>query len=143
MLLVQSLRHLHGIRLRGKPVGRSLVALLLLIQVLSVAVSCHPYLHSAPWAVIHERTALETRLREEPGSHVVVVDIKPSRRYYPYFSWVYNLSDIDSARVVWAWDLGVERNEQLCLYYANRRIWRLRVGSGPVRLSNLTPYSRP
>jgi hypothetical protein len=37
--------------------------------------------------------------------------------------WIYNDADIDRSRIVWARDLGPERNAALVKYFAGRDVW--------------------
>jgi hypothetical protein len=36
---------------------------------------------------------------------------------------VYNPADIDTAKVVWAMDMGAARNQELIDYYKDRQVW--------------------
>ncbi len=39
--------------------------------------------------------------------------------------WVYNAADIDSAKIVWAWDMGAAKNQELIDYFKDRQVWRI------------------
>jgi len=52
----------------------------------------------------------------------------------PLLDWVYNGADIDRQRVVWARDMGAEKNGELLLYYSNRRVWLLKADAVPPKL---------
>jgi hypothetical protein len=52
--------------------------------------------------------------------------------------WVYNAADLDHARIVWARDMGAEKNQELLRHFYNRRVWLLRPEKSPMELS---PYS--
>jgi hypothetical protein len=56
-----------------------------------------------------------------PGNHLVFVRAKTSE--YNLFQWIYNDADIDESRIVWARDLGPERNAELIRYYPSRQAW--------------------
>ncbi len=56
-----------------------------------------------------------------PGNHLVFVRAKTSE--YNLFQWIYNDADIDESRIVWARDLGQERNAELVRYYPSRQVW--------------------
>lgn len=65
-------------------------------------------------------------LNQIPGKLILFVN-------YEDFSmsavdWVYNPADIDSARVVWARDLGKKKNQELVDYYGDREKVTMRVG---------------
>ncbi len=87
-----------------------------------------------------ERRILVNReLARLPGRQLVFV-----RYHYPRHvfqdEWVYNEADIDTARVVWARDLGPEEDEQLRRYYPDRKAWLLEPDLRPPRLA---PYEPP
>jgi hypothetical protein len=74
---------------------------------------------------IKEREPLARQLEAIPGDHLVIVsyDLKT----YDTFEWVYNEPDIDRGRIVWARDMGPEKNEELMRYYPNRHVWQVHV----------------
>ena len=54
--------------------------------------------------------------------------------------WVYNSADIDGAKVVWARDMGVEKNRALRRYFADRAFWTITVNDKtPPLLSRYQP----
>jgi len=40
--------------------------------------------------------------------------------------WVFNGADIDSQKIVWARDMGSERNRELLDYYRGRKFWEVK-----------------
>ena len=48
--------------------------------------------------------------------------------------WVYNAADIDSAKVVWARDMGSRDNAELLQYFHDRKAWRLNADQTPLKL---------
>ena len=76
--------------------------------------------------------------RRLPGDQLVIV------RYNQYHNtdneWVYNRADIDSAKVVWARDMGDSGNAELIRYFPQRRVWLAEPDLAPPRLS---PYPVP
>ena len=79
------------------------------------------------------RRAVDAQLATAPGQQLVFV------RYWPQHifqqEWVYNAADIDSARVVWARDLGEAEDEKLRRYYPNRAVWLLEPDARPPKLT--------
>ena len=67
-----------------------------------------------------ERGEMMSHLGELPGKHVVVVAYAPA--HDADNEWVYNSADIDGAKVVWARDMGVEKNRALRRYFADRAL---------------------
>jgi hypothetical protein len=47
--------------------------------------------------------------------------------------WVYNLADIDGSKIVWARDMGAEKNRELLDYYRGRQFWMVHAGLSPPR----------
>jgi len=60
-------------------------------------------------------------LRQIPGRHLVFVKGKTDP--YNLLQWIYNDADIDASEIVWARDMGPERNAQLVQYFAGRQLW--------------------
>jgi hypothetical protein len=59
----------------------------------------------------------------------------------PLQEWVYNNADIDGSKVVWARDMGPERNEELLRYYKGRRAWVVAVDDRTANLDTYPPTS--
>lgn len=82
------------------------------------------------------RAAIENRLASEPGKQLVFV------RYWPQHGaseWIHNAADIDSAKIVWAIDLGAGEDAKLRQYYPDRKPWLLEPDAHPPRLTPLLP----
>ncbi len=84
-----------------------------------------------------ERAAVKRQLTALPGKHLAIVHYDDTHNFY--IDWVYNEADIDAAPVVWAHDLGPERNPDLLRYYQDRSVWLIEVDRNPPRVS---PYPR-
>ncbi len=80
----------------------------------------HSFYHGIP-----ERAALTKELRARPGKHLVIVTYAPTHDIES--EWVYNGADIDGADIVWARDMGAEKNRALLGYFRGRAIWRITV----------------
>lgn len=89
-----------------------------------------PWYHTPPGN--QARAAVEYRLEDEPGRHLVLVRYQPG--HMPNIGWVYNEARIDEAKVVWAHDLDPATNARLLAYYAGRHVWRLDADAHPPRL---------
>jgi hypothetical protein len=146
-LVVQSLRALRTWRVGEWQVGRFLVHGVLLIQfsaVIPFLICYTSYLErfttttglalafrsrnvSEPADYLIASAVSRDRLRRfflhRGGEHLVLV--KYEAGHDPLFEWVFNPADIDASPVVWAHDMGAERNAALCRYYADRKVWRL------------------
>lgn len=84
--------------------------------------------HLLSWCCLEpvkmERAALKTRLENMPGQHLVIVHYGPKHSFAR--EWVYNEANIDSAKVVWARDMGAE-NAEIEQYFKNRQVWNIQV----------------
>jgi hypothetical protein len=129
-LVVQGARHMRHTRL-----GAFFVPAipLVLAATLSVrALSGPHYLTLArrlSWCCeVRESTArsdIQRRLESTPGQHLVIVHYGPNHEFDR--EWVYNAADIDSAKVVWARDLGPAENREIEAYFPNRKLWEIDV----------------
>jgi len=136
ILLVQCMRHLRLWRWHGSKSGLALVravpAICVLMLILRItAIATHTPIEGAWPRGNLERAGIQKRLEHSAGKHLIIVqqtsvDIDKE--------WVYNEPDIDDAKVIWARDMGRDRNEELLRYFHNRQSWLLEVGNGtPVR----------
>jgi hypothetical protein len=83
------------------------------------------------------RVRATRELLSVPGSHLVFVNYQ-RQEFYPR-EWVYNAADIDGSRIIWAQDMGPERNLELLRYYPNRRAWMAYPDRRPYRLAPYPP----
>jgi hypothetical protein len=140
LFLMQCARHLRWFEWGGRPVGMAFVRAVSVVYVGTVVLriglavaQVHP---EKEWQ--HgdmERAAIVKELDALPGQDVVLV------KYAPDFDldreWVYNGADIDGSKIVWARDMGPEKNQELLDYYRGRKFWM--VEAGDVKLK---PYER-
>ncbi len=76
-------------------------------------------------------------LKNQPGRDLVFVQF--SDRMSIHAAWVYNGANIDASEVIFANDMGAEKNQTLIDYYGDRQVWllfvdeanRLRIDSYP------------
>ena len=137
---VQGMRHLRTWRWEGRPSGQFLVRAIVVMCVLMIPEQVR-ILAATPaagsWVAIgSERVALEAQLRALPGPQLILVRYGPD--HDPLLEWVYNGADIDQQKVVWARDMGVEKNQELMRYYKDRRVWLLEADEIPPKL---LPYA--
>jgi len=128
---------------RGRwPVGAALSTALIVCVFLSVGLKVTRvaafYEEKGYGEFTRARSRVLERLAQEPGRDFVIV--RYADGHDPNREWVYNRADIDGSEVVWARDMGAIRNAELIDYFADRRIWDLRisefeevVGLEPVR----------
>jgi hypothetical protein len=82
-----------------------------------------------------QRRIVANELAQIPGKILVFVSYWPHHIFQN--EWVYNAAAIDSARIVWARDLGQAENAKLRAYYRGRSVWLLEPDASPPKLS---PY---
>jgi len=86
---------------------------------------------------LHQRPAVRGRIAAEPGRHVALVHYDP---FHPLGQeWVYNEPAIDHSQVIWARDLGRERNRELMRYYSGRTFWLVEPDHPVPRISRCAP----
>lgn len=83
------------------------------------------------------RILVNQQLAEIPGQ--VLVFVRYSPRHIFQDEWVYNEASIDSARIIWARDLGPEENDKLRALYPGREALLLEPDMKPPRLSPYEP----
>jgi hypothetical protein len=135
-LLIEAMRSVARIRLGGFPVGAALVGVLAATHVGMALYRAGEKIAEGPpddWP--HAREEIIAELEEEPGEHLVLVRYGRMRNVHQ--EWIYNAADIDGSKIVWARDLGRTDNAALFDYFADRRVWVLRPGSGSLEVE---PY---
>ncbi len=141
LTVVQCMRHMRFWQWRGQPIGISLTRAIPLIGCAMIVVRVGALLAHAqieqPWprGNLARATILRT-LEHSPGQHVVIVRYGPAHNFDR--DWVYNAAEIDSSKVIWAWDMGAG-NEELVQYFKDRDVWLLEPDESPPKLS---PYPR-
>ncbi len=83
------------------------------------------------------RILVNHELAEIPGQVLVFVRYSPQHIFQD--EWVYNEASIDSARIIWARDLGPEENDKLRTLYPGREVLLLEPDVKPPRLSPYAP----
>jgi len=144
VLLVEALRHLRGWENRGRPVGIGLSRVVILFVMLAFPIQIirtvrspasteEPYMGREQASF--DRNAIRAELATMPGEHLVIVRYSPEHNIQ--IEYVYNLADIDHAKVVWAREMPGIDVQPLLRYFRDRHIWLLDPDLSPPRLS---PY---
>ncbi len=145
-LVLVAMRKVKNWEWNWKPVGlaitRSIPLIAVALALIFVAMpSARPQWSPELWTwcspgaseLMSDRARLQAQLEREPGQQVVFV--RYSHSHQLGLDWVYNRADIDAAKVVWARDLGREKNAELLKYYAGRTFWLVEPDATPRRLS--------
>ena len=85
-----------------------------------------------------ERAGILNWLEQQPGQHLVIVRYSPKHSVHD--EWVYNSSDIDSAKVIWARDMDADRNQELIHYFPNRTVWLVEPDKRRFKKVQILPY---
>jgi hypothetical protein len=80
------------------------------------------------------RIAINRQLKSLPGRKLVFVRYGPAHGFH---EWIHNDADIDQSEVIWAGDLGEEKNRELRSYYPGWKAYRIEPDAHPPRLA---PY---
>jgi hypothetical protein len=80
-------------------------------------------------AVLHD-------LESKAGNHLVIVHYSP--QHFVIDEWVYNRADLSRARVIWARDMGEERNAELVRAFRGRSVWTIAPDQDPTAV---VPYA--
>ena len=107
--------------------GKCLFSRLLIIFLISTMLSFSQGFHNPVSTFNKQRQELVERLKKDSYPHLIIVKKGPD--YYKHIDWIYNEADIDSSKIIWARDLGSEKNENLVEYYSDRKIWLLDLGN--------------
>ena len=126
---------------RGVPVGRLITRsslVLCIAWLLPSGLSLSDLNNREEWRrQISRRDSILERLEGEGGHHLVIV--RYGANHDTDAEWVYNAADIDSAKVVWAREMGPDQDRELLNYFKGRRVWLLEPDLSPARL---TDYSK-
>jgi hypothetical protein len=141
-VVLQGMRHLWVCDRRGFRIGQTFVRAAVLFSLFSAVNNLTPASIREPESDYYHyhtgRAATVQELQQLEGLHLAIV------KYIPFHSthdeWVYNEADIDRSRIVWARDMGADKNWELIQYYPDRDVWLVQPDSPDNRL---TPYPLP
>jgi hypothetical protein len=134
-IVLLTMRRMRRWKLRGRPAGlflcRAIPLGLLLMLVLRAAAAPLQIDTGPVWPPTWynsdtkriPRTGYEQMLNALPGRHLVIVHYKAYGDTLTPHEWAYNAADIDSAKIVWAWDMGPAKNQELIDYFKDRKVW--------------------
>lgn len=141
LLVVQTMRHLNTIELKGRRLGAMVVrviVVILLVQTAGRALSHECDQLERSCRGITERAAIADQLRNTPGKHLVVV--RYTKFHNSHYEWVYNGAEIDSAKILWARDIDALQNEKLFGYFKDRQIWLVEPDEREREARQLKPF---
>ncbi|HLK69879.1 MAG TPA: hypothetical protein VKU19_40895 [Bryobacteraceae bacterium] len=149
LVCVTGLQQIATIRIHTHPAGKEAAGLIILIcfaQFLfwygmhiaeDTAISQSARQYEVWDSLNHQNPARRILVAREldriPGKLLVLVRYTPQHMFQD--EWVYNLADLNTARVVWARDLGPEEDEKLLRIYPDRTTILLEPDARPPQLS--------
>jgi len=80
------------------------------------------------------RENIIAQVLKDGGQHLIIVRYGPQHNVHD--DYVHNAADIDASPVVWARDMGPEKNAEVVRYFHSRKVWRLDIDSEAI----LTPW---
>jgi hypothetical protein len=119
------------------PAGRMVVVLVLAIAIAGSAseIAGAAYVARQAPGGLDIRPRLIANLERQGGRHLILVRYTPAHNAHD--EWVFNDADIDGSPVVWARDMGDEKNRELLDYFKDRQVLLLEPDIDPAALK---PY---
>ena len=127
------LHALLDLKINGRPWGRFLVSMCLAVYFIRSLFyfGFEPYFKpDSGWMLARDQ--IQKILIQQPGNDLILV--RYAQNHVAHWEWVYNEADIDGSEVVWARDLGPDKNRQLTAYYRDRKIWLVLGDEDPPQL---------
>ena len=140
LLYLQSLRHLRTRQWKtwrwGAALARASV-LLLLAETTGAVIrkQCDTYYWTCQGDV--SRLNILRKLESLPGKHLVMVRYGDDHNIHD--DWVFNGAQIDTAKVIWAREIGPEQDGKLFAYFQDRRVWLVTPDTDNTYLEPYTP----
>ncbi len=125
MILIVAAGRALWYRAAATPLGRAAFGIVLTSLLASVLLHTVSVIREKP----NERARLVRDLVSRPGRDLVFVDCAPG--WDDLQQWVYNGADLGSAPVIFAHDLGFQKNRTLIAGYPDRTVWRVVLGPKP------------
>lgn len=146
-IVVECCRHLRASRVYVVRLLPAMMALVLTLRIAAQAAGL-PYTQQTndqSWCCRVEpdesKDRIASMLSAIAGNHLVLV--RPKTNPHVLLQWIYNSADIDGQRIVWARDLGPERDAELIRYYAGRHVWLVDPNVDPVTCVSYSPDNTP
>jgi hypothetical protein len=143
MLLVQTMRHMNTMEVKGRRLGAMMVRVIVVI--LLVQTAGRALNHECDQLEMYcrgntQRADVANQLGNMPGKHLVIV--RYGKVHNPHIDWVYNGAEIDSAKILWARDIDALQTEKLFAYFRDRQIWLVEPDEREREARQLKPFPR-
>jgi hypothetical protein len=127
-----ALRRFWLLKRRGWTVGLYLLPAMSMLVLMSSVVTFLEESRSSPPT---PRAQVLAALTSTRSKHLVFVRYSPLHDIHGE-EWVYNDADLQNSGVIWARDMGDEKNHQLLQAFNDRRAWMIEPDSVPTKLSD-------
>jgi hypothetical protein len=126
VLVMQGMRHL---RVWRTGVARAVVWTCLSMAVLRACAQPLSFYMPPDWPMTWyytrpgnvQRARILRELESLPGQQLAIVHYRPDHNFFE--EWVYNPASIDTAKVVWAHEMGPQPDAELMQYFSGRQVW--------------------
>jgi hypothetical protein len=146
-LVLQCMRRIYFLYWKNRHVGQMIVwavpiyFVLLILLPISLKADPFAYVNPAHWEVpkvylptwMVKREEMISKLSQGKDKYLILVKYLPSSVHN---EWVYNESDIDNSKVVWARSMGFEQDCKLIKYFSERKVAIIEVGEEPDVIKN-------
>jgi hypothetical protein len=141
ILIVQGLRHLALWRRREGRTGQAVVRAVFVVAIAMIflrvsAAATHTHIEPDWPRGNLERARIVSELQQFPRDQLVFV--RYGEHHDVDHEWVWNDASIDTAKIVWARDMGETGNRELLSYFKNRQAWSI---AGDDEHPRLEPYT--
>lgn len=127
LAIMIGLRAMLDWRPRGRAMGRALAPIMFGLALVSIPImrilEMQPDAKNQRALVRRQVDTVMPKLEAAPGKHLVLVNVLQNSLMT--YMWLQNSPDLDRSKIVWAWDLGSEKNRDLIEYFRDRQLWRL------------------
>ena len=122
LVIIACMRELSIIRLGDHRTGRACVLYLMILSPICLTMVATKRDH---YSSFYYKKKIQHQLETTEGQHLVIVDCATKPGKANTFAWIYNHPDIDSSKVIWAYDMGPMMNQELLDYFKDRKFWRI------------------
>ncbi len=140
VLATLGLWRLNLLHWRGWKIGRTIVVTLVVVMLILDVRWAVDYARPSTPQFGTLRASVIDYLEQQGGKHLVIVRYGPS--HDPAAEWVFNGADLANSPVIFARDMGEDRDRELIERFADRQPWLLAPES-PQPLTPLWPAARP
>jgi hypothetical protein len=86
-----------------------------------------------PERITYLKPVIENAANNLPDKYLAIVEYPP--KFDNSDELVYNKADMNNSKLIWAYDLGEEKNKTLLNYYSDRKILKIKVSDGFVEIN--------